>query len=60
MSKTTLYIFLAAVIMLVLAVVFNLPFAAGTAGLLMLIGVIYAYVVAKRDFSAPQSEERDY
>lgn len=49
MSKTTLYLFLAAVVLQVLAVFFQVPFAAGGAGVVMLVGLIYAYVVTKRE-----------
>ncbi len=49
MSKTTLYLFLAAVVLQVLAVFFQVPFAAGGAGVVMLVGLVYAYVVTKRE-----------
>jgi len=49
MSKIMLYTFLVTVALIVLAVAFDLPIVAGTAGLLMLIGLIYAYVVSRRE-----------
>ncbi len=49
MSKIMLYTFLVTVALIVLAVAFDLPIVAGTAGLLMLIGLIYAYVVSQRE-----------
>ncbi len=60
MSKVTLYTFLVVVALLVIAVAFNLPIVAGTAGLLMLIGLIYAYVVAQREFDGtPKVSKED-
>lgn len=49
MSKTTLGIFLASVAMLFIALLVNSTFVAGGSGLVMLVGVIYAYVVTRRD-----------
>ena len=49
MTKTTLFIFCAAVLMLVVAAALNLPQLAGTASLLMLSGLVYAFIVMKRD-----------
>lgn len=49
MSKTTLYLFLVAVVLQVMAVFFQVPYAAGGAGVVMLVGLIYAYVVTRRE-----------
>ncbi|GGC34596.1 hypothetical protein GCM10011371_22390 [Novosphingobium marinum] len=49
MSKTTQGIFLVAVLLLVLAAMFETPLAAGGGAVLMMVGLIYAYVVAKRE-----------
>ncbi len=49
MSNTTLGIFLAAVALLFVALVTGNTFVAGGSGLVLLVGVIYAYVVTRRD-----------
>ena len=49
MSKTTLGIFIASVAMLFAALLVDNTFIAGGSGLVMLVGVIYAYVVTRRD-----------
>jgi len=49
MSRTTLGIFIATVAMLFVALLMDNTFIAGGSGLVMLVGVIYAYVVTRRD-----------
>jgi len=49
MTKTTLAIFLTAVALLLLAVLLEMPFVAGGGGVLLMVGLIYAFVVARRD-----------
>ncbi len=49
MSNTTLGIFLGAVALLFLALLAGNTFIAAGSGLVMLVGVIYAYVVTRRD-----------
>jgi len=49
MTTLTKAIFLAAVVLLVLAVVFQTPIAAGGGAVVMLVGLIYAYIVTRRD-----------
>jgi hypothetical protein len=49
MSNTTLGIFLGAVALLFMALLVGNTFVAGGSGLVLLVGVIYAYVVTRRD-----------
>ena len=49
MSKTILATLLAAVLLIVIATVFKSTFVAGSTGLVLMVGLIYSYVVAKRD-----------
>lgn len=49
MSKTTLGIFVASVALLFVALLADNTFIAGGSGLVMLVGVIYAYVITRRD-----------
>lgn len=49
MSKRMQAILISAVLLIVLAVLFNSAFVAGGSGLVLLVGVIYAYVVTKRE-----------
>ncbi|TWJ09138.1 hypothetical protein [Altererythrobacter ishigakiensis] len=49
MSKLSLSIFIAAVVLIVLAVFFDLPFVRNGSGVILLVGLGYAYTVAKRE-----------
>lgn len=49
MTELTKGIFLSAVLLLVISAVFQAPIAAGGGVVVMLVGIIYAYVVTKRD-----------
>lgn len=49
MSKLSLAILLAAVALIVLAVVFDMPFVRNGSGVILLVGLGYAYTVAKRE-----------
>ena len=49
MSKLSLSIFMAAVVLIVLAVFFDLPFVRNGSGVILLVGLGYAYTVAKRE-----------
>lgn len=49
MSRTTFGIFIASVAMLIVALLADNTFIAGGSGLVLLVGVIYAYVVTRRD-----------
>ena len=49
MSKVSLGTLLAAVALVVLAVVFDVPFMRGGSGVILLVGLIYAYTVAQRE-----------
>ncbi|MEO5705755.1 MAG: hypothetical protein ABIT10_13325 [Alteraurantiacibacter sp.] len=49
MSNTTLGIFLGSVALLFMALLVGNTFVAGGSGLVLLVGVIYAYVVTRRD-----------
>ncbi|TIX49558.1 hypothetical protein [Alteraurantiacibacter aquimixticola] len=58
MTKTTLSIFLAAVTLLLLAVVMDVPpFVTGGVGVLFMAGLVYAYVVSKRDAERAGAEK---
>ena len=62
MSKTVLAILMGAVALIVLAVIFEVSFATGVSGLLFLVGLGYAYVVARREvellnYAVNQDEE---
>jgi len=54
MTKITQGIFLIAVALLVLSAVFKAPVAAGGGAVVMLVGLIYAFVVTKRDVERSQ------
>jgi len=54
MTKITQGIFLVAVALLVLSAVFKAPVAAGGGAVVMLVGLIYAFVVTKRDVERSQ------
>ncbi|MBO6610081.1 hypothetical protein [Altererythrobacter sp.] len=49
MSKLSLSILMAAVVLIVLAVFFDLPFVRNGSGVILLVGLGYAYTVAKRE-----------
>ncbi len=49
MSKTILATLIAAVVLIVIATIFQSTFVAGSSGLVLMVGLIYSYVVAKRD-----------
>ena len=64
MSKLSLALLMAAAVLIVLAVIFEVPFAQGGSGVLMLAALAYAYVVAKREvelltYAAKDREEGD-
>ncbi|MXO61490.1 hypothetical protein [Qipengyuania oceanensis] len=48
MSRTTLTILMATVLLIMLAVIFELSFVARGGGVLLIAGLAYAYVVSKR------------
>lgn len=49
MSKTTQATLIAAVLLIVIATIFNSTFVAGGSGVVLLVGIAYAYVVSKRE-----------
>ena len=49
MSRTTLTVLMATVLLIVLAVIFDLSFVARGGGVLLIAGLAYVYVVSKRD-----------
>jgi len=49
MTNLTKGIFISAVLLLVLSAIFQAPIAAGGGAVVMLVGIIYAYIVSKRD-----------
>lgn len=49
MSKTIQGTMIAAVLLIVIATTFNATFVAGGSGVVLLVGLIYAYVVSQRD-----------
>lgn len=49
MTPITKGIFLVAVALLVLSAIFQMPIAAGGGAVIMLVGLIYAFVVTMRD-----------
>ena len=57
MSKTTLGIFLASIALLMVALLVDNTFVAGGSGLVLLVAVIYAYVVTRRDEERAASGE---
>ena len=57
MTDLTKGIFLSAVVLLVISAVLQAPIAAGGGALLMLVGVIYAYVVTNRDIARAKAIE---
>jgi len=57
MTKTTYGLFVIAVVLLVLSAVLEMPIAAGGGALIMLVGLIYAFVVTKRDLERSKYAE---
>lgn len=49
MSKTIQGILFAAILLLLVATIFNSAFVAGGSGIVLLVGLAYSYVVTKRD-----------
>ena len=49
MSQVTTATFLIAIILIVISVAAQLPLAAGGAGVILMVGLIYAFVVTKRE-----------
>jgi len=49
MSKTIQGTLIAAVLLIAIATIFNSTFVAGGSGLVLLVGLSYAYVVSKRE-----------
>ncbi len=58
MTNVTYGIFLFAIFLLILAVIFQLPIAAGGGAVVMMVGLIYAFVVTKRDFERSKYVDR--
>jgi len=58
MTNLTKGIFLSAVLLLVIAAIFQAPIAAGGGVVVLLVGLIYAYVVTKRDEARAASGEK--
>ena len=56
MSKTIQIILIAAIALIVCAVLFNSTFVASGSGLVLLVGLGYAYVVSKRDAERESSD----
>ncbi|MEO9463371.1 MAG: hypothetical protein ABJ242_11640 [Marinomonas sp.] len=49
MSKTILATMLIAVLLIIVAVIADSTFVAGGSGVVLMVGIVYSYVVAKRD-----------
>ncbi|RIV85927.1 hypothetical protein [Aurantiacibacter zhengii] len=49
MSKVTLGVFIAAIALIVVAVALDSAVFAGGSGIILMVGLIYAFVVARRD-----------
>lgn len=62
MSKTSMALLAIAAALVTLATYLELPFAAGGSGVLLLVALGYAYVVAKRDVTllSYAMKEREY
>ena len=58
MTPVTKGIFLVAVALLVLAALLQMPIAAGGGAVIMLVGLIYAFVVTTRDIERSKSVEK--
>lgn len=49
MSKVSIGILLAAIALIIVAMFFNASFVAGGSGVVLVVGLVYSYVVAKRE-----------
>jgi len=49
MTPITKGIFLIAVVLLIVSAIFQMPIAAGGGAVVLMVGLIYAFVVSKRD-----------
>ena len=49
MSKVTLGVFIAAIALIVVAVALDAAVFAGGSGVILMVGLVYAFVVARRD-----------
>ncbi len=58
MTPITKGIFLIAVALLIVAAIFQMPIAAGGGAVVMMVGLIYAFVVSKRDVERLEANER--
>ena len=54
MSKITLVALFASIALIVLGMVFNVVFVASSSGAVMVIALIYAYVVSRREGGDPE------
>ncbi|MDN3645257.1 hypothetical protein QWY75_03430 [Pontixanthobacter aestiaquae] len=59
MSKTIQYTLVAAVLLIVVATFFNSTFVAGGSGVVLIVGLGYAYVVSKREVERGEVPESD-
>lgn len=59
MSKITYAIFFAAVALLLFSVMFQMPIAAGGGAVIMMVGLIYAFIVTKRDIERSEETAED-
>ena len=59
MSKTILGTLVAAVLLIVIATIFGSVIVAGGSGVVLMVGLIYAYVVSKRDIERGEAIEAD-
>lgn len=57
MSKTSVGLLIAAVLLIAAAVLFEVPFMEGGAGLILLVALGYAYVVTERESKAAAGQE---
>ena len=58
MTPITKGIFFIAVALLVAAAIFQMPIAAGGGAVVMMVGLIYAFVVSKRDVERLETTKR--
>ncbi len=59
MSKTTLGIFIAAIVLIIAATAMQATFVAGGAGVVLMVGLIYSYVIAQRDQERANGDSSD-
>ena len=59
MSRITYTIFFAAVALLLFSVIFQLPIAAGGGAVVMMVGLIYAFIVTKREIGQAEDMGED-